>query len=59
MHCKDVRTHPSESAKVDVENTVTLNVLNYTGSTGFGEFYVQALVGKCGMLDVEDVKAFF
>ena len=28
---------------------------NYTGSTGFGEFYVQAFVGKCGTLDVEDV----
>lgn len=35
----------------------TLNVPNYTGSTGFGDFYVQALVGKCGTLDVEDVKA--
>ncbi|KAI0290150.1 alpha/beta-hydrolase [Russula brevipes] len=30
---------------------------NYTGSTGFGNFYVQELVGKCGTLDVEDVKA--
>ncbi|KAF8268744.1 alpha/beta-hydrolase [Lactarius quietus] len=35
----------------------TMNVPNYTGSTGFGEFYVHALVGKCGTLDVEDVKA--
>jgi len=35
----------------------TLNVPNYTGSTGFGEFYVQKLVGHCGTLDVEDVKA--
>ena len=30
---------------------------NYTGSTGFGDYYVQALIGKCGTLDVEDVKA--
>ena len=30
---------------------------NYTGSIGFGEFYVQALIGQCGTLDVEDVKA--
>lgn len=35
----------------------TLNIPNYTGSTGFGEFYVQKLIGKCGTLDVEDVKA--
>ncbi|KAI0278386.1 alpha/beta-hydrolase [Russula aff. rugulosa BPL654] len=35
----------------------TLNIPNYTGSTGFGDFYVQKLIGKCGTLDVEDVKA--
>ncbi|KAH9053326.1 Alpha/Beta hydrolase protein [Lactarius vividus] len=35
----------------------TLNVPNYTGSTGFGDYYVQKLVGRCGTLDVEDVKA--
>ncbi|KAH9036678.1 alpha/beta-hydrolase [Lactarius hengduanensis] len=35
----------------------TLNVPNYTGSTGFGDHYVQKLVGRCGTLDVEDVKA--
>ena len=35
----------------------TLNIPNYTGSIGFGEFYVQKLIGKCGTLDVEDVKA--
>ncbi|KAH9170047.1 Alpha/Beta hydrolase protein [Lactarius sanguifluus] len=35
----------------------TLNVPNYTGSTGFGDCYVQKLVGRCGTLDVEDVKA--
>jgi dipeptidyl aminopeptidase/acylaminoacyl peptidase len=34
-----------------------LNIPNYTGSTGFGDFYVQKLIGKCGTLDVEDVKA--
>jgi hypothetical protein len=38
-------------------SVVTLNVPNYTGSTGFGDFYVQDLIGKCGTLDVEDVKA--
>ncbi|KAH8979813.1 alpha/beta-hydrolase [Lactarius hatsudake] len=35
----------------------TLNVPNYTGSTGFGDYYVQKLIGRCGTLDVEDVKA--
>jgi len=35
----------------------TLNVPNYTGSIGFGESYVRELIGKCGTLDVEDVKA--
>ncbi|TFY73172.1 hypothetical protein EWM64_g10840 [Hericium alpestre] len=28
---------------------------NYTGSLGFGEYYVQKLLGKCGSLDVEDM----
>ena len=27
---------------------------NYTGSTGYGEKYVQGLIGKCGTLDVAD-----
>jgi len=27
---------------------------NYTGSMGFGENYIQKLLGKCGTLDVED-----
>jgi hypothetical protein len=35
----------------------TLNMPNYTGSTGFGDIYVQELIGKCGTLDVQDVKA--
>ncbi|KAF8266323.1 hypothetical protein EI94DRAFT_1701818 [Lactarius quietus] len=35
----------------------TLNEPNYTGSTGFRDFYVYALVGRCCTLDVEDVKA--
>lgn len=42
---------------IDELFTVTLNVPNYTGSTGFGEFYVHELIGKCGTLDVQDVKA--
>ncbi|KAI0249481.1 hypothetical protein BJV78DRAFT_661677 [Lactifluus subvellereus] len=37
--------------------TVTLNVPNYAGSSGFGDFYVQELIGKCSTLDVQDVKA--
>ncbi|KAG6825158.1 hypothetical protein H0H92_004546, partial [Tricholoma furcatifolium] len=32
----------------------TLSLVNYTGSCGFGEFYVRALLGKCGTLDVGD-----
>jgi hypothetical protein len=35
----------------------TLSMPNYTGSTGFGDFYVQELIGRCGTLDVQDVKA--
>lgn len=44
--------HLTGHARID-----TLNIPNYTGSTGFGDFYVQKLIGKCGTLDVEDVKA--
>lgn len=44
--------HLTGPARID-----TLNIPNYTGSTGFGDFYVQKLIGKCGTLDVEDVKA--
>ncbi|KAJ8519578.1 hypothetical protein ONZ45_g3475 [Pleurotus djamor] len=32
----------------------TLSLPNYTGSLGFGEKYVSALLGHCGSLDVED-----
>ena len=27
---------------------------NYTGSMGFGEKYIQKLLGRCGTLDVEE-----
>ena len=55
--CRDVRTMSSSFLGIDELFTVTLNVPNYTGSTGFGEFYVHELIGKCGTLDVQDVKA--
>ncbi|KAF9022062.1 alpha/beta-hydrolase [Hymenopellis radicata] len=32
----------------------TISLPNYTGSLGYGERYVQALLGHCGTLDVED-----
>ncbi|GLB44407.1 putative alpha beta-hydrolase [Lyophyllum shimeji] len=32
----------------------TISLPNYTGSLGFGESAVRALLGKCGTLDVED-----
>ncbi|KAF5342853.1 hypothetical protein D9757_014920 [Collybiopsis confluens] len=32
----------------------TISVPNYTGSTGYGEKYIRALIGKCGTLDVGD-----
>ncbi|EIW76889.1 alpha beta-hydrolase [Coniophora puteana RWD-64-598 SS2] len=32
----------------------TLCSPNYTGSTGYGENFVQGLIGNCGSLDVED-----
>ncbi|KAI0041885.1 alpha/beta-hydrolase [Auriscalpium vulgare] len=35
----------------------TLSLPNYTGSVGWGDFYVKKLIGKCGTLDVEDVMA--
>ncbi|KAG2127690.1 hypothetical protein DEU56DRAFT_820074 [Suillus clintonianus] len=33
----------------------TLNLPNYTGSMGFGQNYIQKLLGHCGSMDVEDV----
>ncbi|KIK91169.1 hypothetical protein PAXRUDRAFT_831063 [Paxillus rubicundulus Ve08.2h10] len=32
----------------------TVSLPNYTGSMGFGEKYIQVLLGKCGELDVGD-----
>jgi hypothetical protein len=32
----------------------TLALPNYTGSTGFGEAFIQAVIGQCGILDVRD-----
>ncbi|KAH0833856.1 Alpha/Beta hydrolase protein [Lanmaoa asiatica] len=32
----------------------TISLPNYTGSMGFGEKYIQELIGKCGTLDVAD-----
>ncbi|KAL0489612.1 acylamino-acid-releasing enzyme [Acrasis kona] len=33
----------------------TLCLVNYRGSIGFGQSYIQSLPGKCGTLDVSDV----
>jgi hypothetical protein len=33
----------------------TLSLPNYTGSLGFGEKYIQKLLGHCGTMDVQDV----
>lgn len=35
----------------------TLSLPNYTGSLGFGENSIQALIGNCGTLDVQDCVA--
>ncbi|EGO20277.1 hypothetical protein SERLADRAFT_452969 [Serpula lacrymans var. lacrymans S7.9] len=35
----------------------TLSLPNYTGSLGFGQTHVDALLGRCGALDVEDCVA--
>ena len=33
---------------------VTISLINYTGSLGFGETYVRKLIGQAGTLDVDD-----
>ena len=33
---------------------VTVSLINYTGSLGFGETYVRKLIGQAGILDVND-----
>ncbi|KAJ2929491.1 hypothetical protein H1R20_g7597, partial [Candolleomyces eurysporus] len=35
----------------------TFSLLNYTGSLGFGEASIRALLGNCGRLDVDDCMA--
>ncbi|EIM89231.1 alpha/beta-hydrolase [Stereum hirsutum FP-91666 SS1] len=35
----------------------TVSLPNFTGSLGYGDEFVQQLVGKCGTLDVDDVMA--
>jgi acylaminoacyl-peptidase len=37
--------------------TDVVSQVNYTGSTGFGEKFVQELRGRCGTLDVQDCMA--
>ena len=32
----------------------TVSLPNYTGSLGYGDGFVQRLIGNCGKLDVED-----
>ncbi|KAA1474992.1 alpha/beta-hydrolase [Dentipellis sp. KUC8613] len=44
---------PSVTALALVGYTVSLP--NYTGSLGFGDYYVKKLLGECGTLDVADV----
>lgn len=38
-------------------STDTVSLPNFTGSLGYGDDFVQQLVGKCGTLDVDDVMA--
>lgn len=38
-------------------STDTISLPNFTGSLGYGDHFVQQLVGKCGTLDVDDVMA--
>ena len=35
----------------------TISLVNYTGSLGFGQDWVEALLGRCGELDADDVIA--
>ncbi|KAG1807983.1 uncharacterized protein BJ212DRAFT_1485260 [Suillus subaureus] len=37
------------------DNEDTLNLFNYTGSMGFGQTYIQKLLGHCESIDVEDI----
>ncbi|KAH8976556.1 hypothetical protein EDB92DRAFT_1276004 [Lactarius akahatsu] len=53
-HCKGVRTaSPLPRIEVNVECSHPERAY-YTGSTGFRDYYMQKLVGRCGTLDVED-----
>ncbi|TFK99865.1 Alpha/Beta hydrolase protein [Pterulicium gracile] len=46
---------PSVTARV--LNGYTVSMPNFTGSTGYGQKYIEKLLGQCGTLDVEDCKA--
>jgi hypothetical protein len=53
---KAVSITPSEGAEYNRSLLIsdTLALPNYTGSVGFGETFIQDLIGQCGTLDVKD-----
>jgi len=52
---KDVSAQPLFQCNTLIPLFVdTLSFPNYTGSPGYGEQFIQDLVGRCGELDVQD-----
>ncbi|KAG1834331.1 hypothetical protein DFJ58DRAFT_908669 [Suillus subalutaceus] len=53
-HASSTTSFYSATAALALEG-YTLSLPNYTGSMGFGEKYIQKLLGHCGKMDVQDV----
>ncbi|KAL3097946.1 hypothetical protein niasHS_000681 [Heterodera schachtii] len=54
-HSVSTCTWPHRAQQLLLENGFAVLMVNYHGSTGYGDRFVRSLPGRCGELDLEDV----